>query len=107
MKNSEVLLASGLFLSFIANIYLLKVIRDSASETPYARNDQLIIRKSINKYAESTGQTETEAMRDRFPVVARGADDRCVNLRLSRGGAGLTPIYCYDDNGYLIYQSAQ
>jgi hypothetical protein len=42
-------------------------------------------------------------MQGRFPVLARTADGKCVNIRPDKGGIGPVAIACFDNRGLPTY----
>jgi hypothetical protein len=95
----------ALLLSLSGNLMLGWSLYRESQETPYLVSlDARYINASINDYATSMNMTPEGAMHSRFPIVARTQNGICVNLALRHGWLGQIQIYCYSEDGELIYK---
>ena len=92
-------------LSVGATAMLLIARFELQAEQPFLDADQDIINRSIHMYAAEQRRSAEDVMSNRFPVVARGPQMRCVNLLLKLNSLGSSPVYCFDERNNLIYRA--
>lgn len=57
---------------------------------------QPYVSRSRSLWREKSRESESDIRRTRFPVSIKIGEEVCVELRLNRGSAGGSPVYCFE-----------
>jgi hypothetical protein len=53
------------------------------------------VSRSYSLWSRKSHETRSDIQKTRFPVTMQVGNEVCVELRLYRGSAGGSPVYCY------------
>jgi hypothetical protein len=107
-RIQKIIIVSFIF-SVILNLYLLIEFGNGYSKDTFYSFDQGVVDDAVSRYERYLrekrnfqGETENILSSHRI-VVASGGVYRCVNFYPSKKNLTLSPEYCYNDDGLIIF----
>lgn len=94
MRRTDALALVAIVGLSVATIAQHLTISKLQSQRPFLPSDRKAIEVARSMFKKETGSAD-EDVRNRFPVVIRFGNVRCVALMIPRGYIGRTPVYCF------------